>query len=215
MESSLCNIAPENCRLIETFRYGVGVGCVDLDLHLNRMCQSAKAFGYPFDRSAALSLCSDLSAEDDLRCRLTLGRDGGFELTKAPLGPTPAHWRLAMADHVLTSSDVWLKHKSTNRQRYDTDRANLPDGIDELLYVNEKGHLCEGTITNVFVHLEQGDWVTPPLSDGCLPGILRQRKIKTGEVRVASVHKDELHTAREIRVGNALRGEIKANLVGP
>lgn len=215
MESPLCNDAPENCRLIETFRFAVGVGCVDLDLHLNRMCQSAKAFGHSFDRALAISLCSDIFADVDLRCRLMLGYDGQFDLTTAPLGATAAHWKIGIADHVLASSDVWLRHKSTNRHRYDVDRAHLPDGIDELVYVNEKGHVCEGTITNVFVQLATGDWVTPPLSDGCLPGILRQRKIKAGEVRVATIPQDELYKAREIRVGNALRGEIKAILVGP
>jgi branched-chain amino acid aminotransferase len=45
-------------------------------------------------------------------------------------------------------------------------------GADEALFANTRGELCEGTWSNVFV-LVDGQWSTPPLSSGCLPGITR------------------------------------------
>jgi branched-chain amino acid aminotransferase len=46
-------------------------------------------------------------------------------------------------------------------------------GADEAVFANTRGHLCEGTGTNVFVVLE-GRLVTPPLGAGCLPGVTRE-----------------------------------------
>ena len=58
-----------------------------------------------------------------------------------------------------------------------------------------------------------GDWITPPLKSGCLPGILRQIKLQSGAVREAVVTINELLKCRQIRVGNSLRGEILAELL--
>lgn len=45
-------------------------------------------------------------------------------------------------------------------------------GATEAIVPNLRGRLCEGTGTNVFVVLD-GRLVTPPLIDGCLPGVTR------------------------------------------
>jgi 4-amino-4-deoxychorismate lyase len=78
--------------------------------------------------------------------------------------------------------------------------------------LNEKGELCEGTITNVFVQCADQTWATPPISSGCLPGILRQNLIVSRKVRVKVVTLDDLRQAVKIRVGNSLRGLIDAKL---
>ena len=52
-----------------------------------------------------------------------------------------------------------------------------------MIFFNEKNHLCEGTITNIFLQLKTGEWVTPPISSGCLPGVLRARKLAKRQVR--------------------------------
>jgi branched-subunit amino acid aminotransferase/4-amino-4-deoxychorismate lyase len=54
--------------------------------------------------------------------------------------------------------------------------------------------------------------VTPPISAGCLPGILRQKLIKSGEVTVKTVTLGDLMAARSVVVGNSLRGKIRADL---
>lgn len=63
-------------------------------------------------------------------------------------------------------------------------------GADEALLANTQGHLCEGTTTNVLLELD-GQIVTPPLSAGCLPGIVRGLALEWGTaaglpVRVAA-----------------------------
>ena len=88
----------------------------------------------------------------------------------------------------------------------------MPADVDELIYLNGAGHVCEGTITNVFADLGQG-LVTPPISDGLLPGVLRASLIAEGHAREAVLTPGDLAGARALYVGNALRGLIPARLV--
>ena len=45
-------------------------------------------------------------------------------------------------------------------------------GLDELLFLNEREELCEAAMANVFL-LSSGVLQTPPLDSGCLPGVTR------------------------------------------
>tara|TARA_R110002096_G_scaffold305388_9_gene500259 strand:+ start:402 stop:1238 length:837 start_codon:yes stop_codon:yes gene_type:complete len=46
-------------------------------------------------------------------------------------------------------------------------------GTDDALFGNSQGQLCEGIWSNVFVQID-GQWITPPLESGCLPGVTRE-----------------------------------------
>lgn len=212
MESAFCEIVPPHCQLIETFRYNPGFGPVNLRLHLDRMCSSARVLGFRFDRDLAEHICDGIGGTKPLRCRLTLGQSGDFNLSTMTLGPSGPVWKVDISETHLSSKDAWLAHKTTQREIYDTARANLPDGIDELIFLNERNEVCEGTITNVFVEQDDGIWVTPPISAGCLPGVLRQTLINDGTVRVKTVTLADLMACKSIKVGNALRGLIQAEL---
>ena len=213
MESPFCSEIPSNCRLIETFRFDPKDGALHLALHLKRIKHSAKVIGFPFCEKTALNEIGNLSSKHALRCRLTLGELGDFDLQSETLVDTKRVWKIAIAEQKLSSSDPWLRHKTTLRRIYDEARSSLPKELDELLFVNEKGEVCEGTITNVFVQLIDGGWITPPLMSGCLPGILRQIKLQSGTVRERIITINELLKCRQIMVGNSLRGEILAELL--
>lgn len=210
MESPLRDSIPSGTQLIETFGWTPKDGFRHLDLHLARMARSAFALGFAYDEARALY---ELQVEGDqpLRCRLTLGEEG-FAFTSTPMAPVANTWTLAISDTRLASTDPWLAHKSTQRAIYDEARANLPQGIDELIFLNERNELCEGTITNLFVTLDGGQIITPPTSCGLLPGILRQSLLDDSKVTEATVTQDTLHSARAIHVGNSLRGLIAAKL---
>ncbi|KAI3404384.2 ABZ2 [Candida oxycetoniae] len=64
--------------------------------------------------------------------------------------------------------------KTTSRDVYNRARKVLPGlkpGREEVLLFNTQNHLMEGSISNVAVKLEEdGKWVTPMLSSGCLCG---------------------------------------------
>jgi 4-amino-4-deoxychorismate lyase len=216
MESPLCTAAElrsdPDFRLIETLSWRPGAGFAHLDRHLARMGRSALALGIRFDAAAARALLEGHVGDEALRCRLTLDAQGRLDLTSAPLGAPTTGWTLAIAEERLNSDNIWLRFKTTRRAQYDQARATLPAGVDELLFLNERDELCEGTITNLFLTLADGSKVTPPLSSGVLPGILRETLLTSGEVTERTLTLDDLQNAREIHMGNSLRGLIPTRL---
>ncbi|APG47719.1 aminotransferase class IV family protein [Phaeobacter porticola] len=200
-------------RLIETLGWHPGQGFRHLSQHLARMARSAAAFDLAFDAEEAARILAEVTGTAPLRCRLTLGVDGQLALVKALLGPSPSQWRMGIAKTQLDAGDIWLQHKTTRRALYDAARANLPEGVDELLFLNEHGAICEGTITNIFVTRADGQVVTPRLSCGLLPGILRQGMLENGHCKEAVLRLEDLMEAKAIHMGNSLRGLIPARLV--
>ena len=192
-------------KIIETLGAHPGEGPRRLSAHLDRMGRTAAALGHPFDRGRAAALL-DIMPDAPLRCRLTLDHAGVLELTTAPLGPTPPEWRVAIHPERLDANDPWLGHKTTRRALYDRARAELPEGVDEWLFLNRAGEVCEGTITNLFT-----EGVTPALACGLLPGVLRAECLGRGW-REAVLHPGDLDQAR-VFMGNSLRGLIPARLV--
>lgn len=121
-------------------------------------------------------------------------------------------WRLALAGTRLGSGDPWLRLKTTRRAQYDDARAALPEGIEEAIFLNERGEVCDGTITTVFFDRGQG-MRTPPLSCGLLPGVLRAGMLAEGACREELLPAGDLPHVR-LWVGNALRGLIPAVWAG-
>ncbi|MBO9472751.1 aminotransferase class IV family protein [Shimia sp. R10_1] len=215
MESPLCQEVPAGTRLIETFRYVPGAPVARLPLHLARLGKSAKALGFAFSESVVMRAIEALNGETPLRCRLTLGAAGDVEITTAEL-PAAAQkpWVCRISEIRLSSQDLFLQHKTTRRAIYDEARANLPEGVQEWLFLNERGELCEGTITNVVLTMPDGARLTPPVASGCLPGIYRQGLINAGVVREAVLTVADLADAERVHLTNALRGEILAAMEG-
>lgn len=200
MESTLRDGAgAPGLRLIETMR----VGAARLDLHAERMASGAAALGWGFDRAAFLAACA-VDPMRGVRLRVTLDVAGRFDVTQAALPDSPAVWRLGLAAERLASGDAWLTIKSTRRAAYDAARAALPSGVDEMIFANERGEVCDGSITTVFFDRGQG-MRTPPVTSGLLPGVLRAEMGCAQEV----LRVEDLPTVR-LWVGNALRGLIPA-----
>ena len=57
-------------------------------------------------------------------------------------------------------------------------------GADEALLQGSSGELCCGSTANLLIQ-RQGQWLTPPLSSGCLPGVMRARLLELGLGREA------------------------------
>ncbi|HMM08384.1 MAG TPA: aminotransferase class IV family protein [Paracoccus solventivorans] len=207
MENPLCAGADDPAlRLIETVLWD-GAACPRLRLHLARLQAGAATLGWPCDtEAAAAALVAPPGAA--ARLRLTLDRTGTIEVTRAPLPPSPAEWRLGLAAVRLDSADPWLRLKTTRRAVYDAARATMPAGLDELLFLNQRGELCDGTITTLFFDRGAG-LRTPPLSCGLLPGVLRAELLESGACREEILTAEKLPQVR-LWVGNALRGLMPA-----
>ena len=209
MEGPLRPPSDPGFRLIETCRWTPEGGVHLRARHLVRLAASAARLGIsPDGAEAALDA---VTGPGPMRVRLTVARAGQVEVTAQSFAHLPdgTVWQLAMAEARLQSGDPWRQVKTTERAIYDDARAAMPEGADELVFLNERGEVCEGTITNIFADLGQG-LVTPPLTCGVLPGVLRSEMLATGQARESVLRADDLARARAVFVGNALRGLIPA-----
>lgn len=208
----------EPLRLIETLLWRDGFPL--LDLHLDRLEDSADYFGFACERAAVQaaleSAASKLTGRSAHRVRLLLNALGEIEISYAPLGETgDAPMRVTISAERTDPRDRFLFHKTTHRRRYAGAFAQAQrDGFADALFFNTRGELTEGAISNVFVELN-GCLVTPPLACGLLPGVFRRHLLETRpEIIEAVVTRDDLQRASGLWLANAVRGLRRAVLVG-
>ncbi|WP_042119333.1 aminotransferase class IV family protein [Rhizobium etli] len=202
--------------LIETLRWQPGEGFIRLRLHLARLFRSARRLGFPQPTDAQRKLEAAVAgAGGPLRVRLIFDLQGEIEVTSAPFFPLAPEtvWKVRIAKTRLHSADRLLRVKTTRRTLYETARAEYAQAeADEVILLNERDEVCEGTITSIFLDDGSGILRTPPISCGLLAGVLRTellcgRKARVGRLTVADLD------AGTIYVGNSLRGLIRANLL--
>jgi para-aminobenzoate synthetase / 4-amino-4-deoxychorismate lyase len=208
--------------LIETIRWERGLGFHLLERHLVRLQSSAGHFGYPYDRGKVLGA---LSAEvekldsDVHMVRLLLAEDGTITVTSTgiELPSRDTVWRFAISDQRVDEKDALFFHKTTRRQFYDREmeRQKAATGCDEVVFLNKKSELTEGTRTNLFLELD-GRLFTPALTCGLLPGTLREELIDLPRAAAseAVLTLADLARADRIYLGNSVRGLIRAEPLG-
>jgi para-aminobenzoate synthetase / 4-amino-4-deoxychorismate lyase len=209
---------PNEFTLFETIRASFEDGPRHLDAHLDRIAASCAYFGFPFDRDAARTLVVDacLALPPGLhRIRLSAGLDGQATVESSPLAPNPREpVRVLLADTPTESDDLFLRHKTSLRSRYDAAwRAAEAKGAFDALFFNEHGELTEGGRSNVFVRID-GRWHTPPLSCGLLPGVMRAVILAAPAWKATErvITREMLERAEDIVVCNCLRGPLRAVL---
>jgi branched-subunit amino acid aminotransferase/4-amino-4-deoxychorismate lyase len=210
MESPLHEIAPDGLEVIETFGFTPKKGFARLGMHLDRAEATCARLQFPFDRGVALQSIGEAVADSPARIRMTVDATGQINVVATGLAEAPRLWRVRVADTRLNSDDPWLQVKTTERGLYNTTRSIISDGVDEVIFLNERDEACEGTITNIFVE-KDGVLMTPPLACGLLPGVLRQELLETGGAVEAMLTLEDLK--RGFYLGNSLRGLIEAELV--
>lgn len=84
-------------------------------------------------------------------------------------------------------------------------RAAAAQGLNERIFLNTKGQICEGTTTNLFL-VRGGAILTPALSCGLLPGILREYLLETYDITETILYPEDLNDCEECFVTNSLMG---------
>lgn len=196
--------------LIETMRFDSHEGIDNLERHLIRMKRSAEALGFTFDRHDARNelQAATFRLREPTMLRLLLSRTGTIAIESRPLPEPPAgKVEVAVAPLPMDKDDFRLRHKTTDRLLYDEARAS--GGAFETLFVDPEGFLTEGSFTHLFVR-RHGRLLTPPLSRGLLPGILREQLIEEGRAVEADLRPADL--GKGFFIGNSLRGLLPARL---
>ncbi|PHR60181.1 MAG: aminodeoxychorismate synthase, component I [Robiginitomaculum sp.] len=205
-------------QLIETFGWDYQIGFMHFDLHLARLCASAKKLGFKYDPICVTQALEDFVVNLDTphKVRLTLDKNGDVMVSGEALNLLSAHevWDVALSKNTVNRADPLLMHKTTRRGFLDGERRRLNTltGCQEVLLFNTEGELCEGSFTNVFVE-KKGTLFTPPISAGLLGGILRHVLLANKEAQECQLTYEDVITADALYIGNSVRGLIKVRLL--
>jgi len=186
-----------------------------IELHLDRLQDSANYFDFAFDRAAAraalLGKAKSFSDRMPRKVRLLLSSDGSLrvehELLPAESAHAPQSGRVCLAGRRIDPQDRMLFHKTTHRPLYAAAwNAAKQAGFDDALFLNLDGQLTEGAISNIFIE-HRGHWLTPPLECGLLPGVYRRHLLQTkANTREQILYPDDLKAADAVYLANAVRG---------
>jgi len=208
------NIDRHRFELIETMRADSQGQIPLLFGHLQRLQASAMNLGFSWPGNVAVekaiqeALIQMPTSTGSARVRLLMANDGQLQITTAPLPALQARPLVALASLTLDSHELLLQHKTTHRPWYDPTTQWLTANHDffDLIFMNERAELCEGSRSNIYV--KQGDdWVTPPLACGLLGGVMREHLLNTQQVREAVLTRTDFEQpAASLRLSNGLRG---------
>jgi para-aminobenzoate synthetase/4-amino-4-deoxychorismate lyase len=186
-----------------------------LELHLDRLTDSADYFGFACDRAAVRAAleqhAQQFSDASPRKVRLLLtDPDGNFGINSEPLAldADPNRiGRVCISQHRTDPADATLYHKTTQRGAYILDQLEAQrNGFDEVLFLNQRGEVTEGAISNVFIE-KDGRWFTPPLECGLLAGVYRRHLLETRPRIVERVLTlDDLRAGDAVYISNAVRG---------
>jgi para-aminobenzoate synthetase / 4-amino-4-deoxychorismate lyase len=196
--------------LIETMGFDPSEGIIELERHLDRMKNSAEDLDFQFDRHAARNelQAATFGRKQRAMVRLLLSRSGAMAIQlKHYDDPEELPVRVAVRPLPVQPSDFRLRYKTTDRRFLDLTRQQA--GEYETVFVDPDGQLTEGSRTSLFVERE-GKLLTPPLSRGLMPGILRAKLIEEGLAEEAELTPADLEGG--FYVGNIVRGLIPAKL---
>ena len=216
--------------LLTTMLWQPGAGYWCLDRHLARLARSAAemCFAWPVaEIRRQLERHAAAFAGQCMRVRLTLAKDGAIgiaavpcetpTLLRLPARPEPAGPGLpaiGFSSEVIDGDSPWLRHKTTCRDLYDREfKAGRERGLHDLLFVNRRGEVTEGCISNVVIYGD-GRYRTPPLACGLLPGVMREQLLQDRERPVveAILTPADVAAAEAVFLCNAVRGVVRVAL---
>ena len=218
----------ENFALFETLGWKPDKGFSLLGQHLTRMQISANFFGITFVEAEAKSRLEVALSKLELcvpqRVRLTLSGAGVFTVEcQAFAGravdeemPTLEALRglpeqlVSLCKTPVQANDPLLQHKTTNRSAYERARSEVPEGVEPIMF-NEAGEITESDIANVVYRLE-GQYFTPPISSGLLPGTLRGYLLTRGALAERILKVCDFDKVQAIFLLNDLRGWRKVKI---
>jgi para-aminobenzoate synthetase / 4-amino-4-deoxychorismate lyase len=199
-----------------------------LAAHLERLQHSASALRIPFVAArvveAAEQACLAIPSPLPHRLRIDLLSDGSVTAVTHVLEPIANEVTIFWASKVLPdanqaimqSSNLLLAHKVNLRTLYDLAWKNaVALGGFDAVFLNEAGLVTEGGRSSIFIQPKgSNQWLTPPLSAGVLPGVMRQSLLDDPQwnAREAMFTAADFVDADRILVCNALRGAVPAVL---
>lgn len=172
--------------VFETLRIRHGRPCFYRD-HFNRLKEGAAIIGMPFNWTGEEMLALtkrvlEANCIEEGAVKWIWLRD--HEGPRLWMGPRPGTLAYLRKNEGLVlgrakgrrnphSALTYLKTNNWLENSLELTRARL-EGWDECLFLNHRGQLCEGAMSNIFFFKED-KLCTPALECGLLPGIMRRK----------------------------------------
>ncbi len=210
-------------QIIETLRLEPNGNLPFLPDHLLRMETSAAELGFRFSRSSILHALQDALRDPKrstdsppLKLRILLSPSGEAQVTSSFLEPVTRDPKVTLSSHRIHSANPFLCHKTTRREVYESEFSlwSQKTGCFDVLFLNERDELTEGSRSNLFLRIAD-QWVTPPLSCGVLPGVMRAHLLKEWKAEEKSLRMIDLERAEKIVLSNAVRGPTEVAWMPP
>jgi para-aminobenzoate synthetase / 4-amino-4-deoxychorismate lyase len=186
-----------------------------LDRHLQRLKASAGYFSFPCNEQDALTRLQAMvngHQSGRFKVRIFLADDGAFRTDIHSLEPQGQKvWRVKLATQPVDSSDIWLYHKTTNRDFYQRALEAAGD-CDSVIFYNRAGEITEAATSNIVLY-ESGKYWTPPRSCGLLNGTFRDELIEKGELGERVITVEELQKSESIFLINSVRRWMRVTLI--
>jgi len=175
--------------------------------HMRRAVSSAQQNGFRIPsedlvRSSVEELCLTEQYPVGL-LRLSFGNNGNWSAVHLPCEPVTHGAKLLTYDKEIAVQGQPVKSYPYSH-RLEILEAIKGLGADEAIVCNDKEKVCEGSVTNLLLRIN-GKWVTPPISDGVLPGVMRALVIEYCGVSVRSVDRSEIPLVQSAFLLSSLR----------
>lgn len=202
--------------LLETILWQPQNGYFVLNYHLQRLQDSANYFGFKVNINNVKTQLDQLTksfANQDYKLRLFLDSQGEIIYETIPLLPVnnQEFVKLGICCTPIDSTNIFLYHKTTNRQVYEIAKAAFPDCDDVLLW-NERGEITETCIGNIVVDLN-GELLTPPVKCGLLAGTFRANLLEKCKIREEIITVEMLKYSHRIYIINSVQKWREAVLI--
>lgn len=183
-----------------------------LRLHRERLAQSARYFNRYFSRREFGKKLTVIAGNFSLRrkytVRVLVNAQGDMAVSYTSLAEILCPVSVTVSVHTMRADNIFLYHKTTNRERYNTERLKAQKkGFFDIIFMNDKHQLTEGAVTNIFIK-KNGILYTPKIESGLLPGVLREHLLRRGKAQEKDLYINDLKKADGIYIGNSVRGLI-------
>ncbi len=215
--------------LFETFKVENGKLPETFDYHYERLIGGASFFGIPypsFERFKSF-------VEDHIRFTkmkggpfyvkvLLLSLGGGYfvdeptdyrlEIVVKPFVPPKGPLVLTLSSYRRHSKNPVWRFKTANYLfNVLVKREARKKGFFDALILNEEGRITETSSAN-FYCLKDGVLITPPISEGLLPGITRRVLLEEGKAVEGKISLSDLKKCEKFFISNALAGLVEVEL---
>jgi branched-chain amino acid aminotransferase len=165
-----------------------------LSRHMRRALNSARRNDQAFPNEDLIrSAVAETIAENPHligRLRLLFGVDGSFRVTHQQYVEIDAYANLGVIQlDSEISTPVEKRYPYTQNLEMLARAKNA--GFDDYMIVNNDGFVTETAIANLVFRVN-GQWITPPLSDGVLPGVMRALLVEKNRVIVRQIWANQL-----------------------